>query len=214
MTIKEVEKVVIVQGNLKSLFEFYDKFDEVGQRTLEEATMIYLNKFNKTLIEIMSKIPKIIYDVLECRRDSAKIEEERLREYVLVQLWPVIAEKEVDRILKEAKSEFRSKTRIYKLMIVKSKEVMKDTEKILRSVLLKNQYEVVLEKSHGDTAKSSISEAQDSQSQGVQSKLDIPSVLKVQAADSKVEQVEVNASSAPKAPGDHQVEIDVPSYPV
>lgn len=90
MTVKEVEKVVIVQGNLKPLFEFYDKFDEDSQRTLEEATIIYLNKFNKTLIEIVSKVPKNLYDVLECRRDSAKTKEEILREYVLVNIWPII----------------------------------------------------------------------------------------------------------------------------
>lgn len=159
MTVKEVERVVIVQGNLIPLSEFYDKFDEASERTLEEATIIYLNKFSKALIEIITEVPKSLYDFLEFRRDSAKVEEERLREYVLVQVCHVIAVKEIDRIIKEAKTEFRNKTKVNKIMIDKLDEVMKDTETILTKFLLKNQYEVVPKKSHDDTIKSSILQA-------------------------------------------------------
>lgn len=74
------------------------------------------------------------------RRRYANKEEERLREYVLVELFPIIANEEIARILKEAKNEFSRKTGINKIMIRKTEEVIKDTKRILRKVFLQNQY--------------------------------------------------------------------------
>lgn len=67
---------MIKDGNLKPLCEWYDTFDSVGQRVLEEATIKYLNNFNMTLVEIMAELPKELYEILEMRRVSARIEEE------------------------------------------------------------------------------------------------------------------------------------------
>lgn len=46
-------------------------------------------------------------------------------------------------ILKESKPHFRRKTRVNKLMIGLTDEVVKDTEKIIKTILQKNQYDVV-----------------------------------------------------------------------
>lgn len=64
LIVKEVEKAMFKDKNIKPLLEWYGIFDQIGQRTLEEATIKYLNIFNKTLIEIMFDIPKILYEVL------------------------------------------------------------------------------------------------------------------------------------------------------
>lgn len=61
-----------MQGNLKPLYEFYDKFDDIGKIILEEAIVKYLNTFNKALVEIMSEISKGLYNILEMRRVNAK----------------------------------------------------------------------------------------------------------------------------------------------
>lgn len=68
----------------------------------EQATIKFLNKFNRALIEIVSKFPKSLYDVLEMRRDSAKEKDDRLREFVLVNICLVIVVEKIDKILKEA----------------------------------------------------------------------------------------------------------------
>lgn len=50
---------------------------------------------------------------------------------------------EMKNILNEAKRDFKSKTRVNNLMIGQTKEVAKDTEKILKEILLKNRYNVI-----------------------------------------------------------------------
>lgn len=110
--------------------------DDKGKTSLEEATIIYLNKYNMSLIEIVLEVPKSLYDLLEIRKDTTRLEKERIREYVLVQICHVIAKVEIDRILKENKKKFRSKSRVNRLMIEKIEEVHKETEQILREILL------------------------------------------------------------------------------
>lgn len=48
----------------------------------------------------------------------------------------MLSKEEINRILKKAKNEFRRKTKVNKIMIDKTDEVIKDTETILRKVLL------------------------------------------------------------------------------
>lgn len=117
-------------------------------------------------------------------------EDERLREYVLVNICSMISTKEINKIIKEAKNEFRRKTRVNKIVIGNTDKVIKDTDTILRKVLLQNQYEVMLEKTQDDAPKSS-SKTQNMPSQGEQVKVDIPSIPEVQAIG---EQVEVDAT--------------------
>lgn len=123
--------------------EWYDNFDDNGKRPLEKAIVKYLNVYNKVLIEIMSEIQKSLYDIFEMRRQTANKEYERLREYVIVNLCRVIAVTKMNKILQEAKPYFRSKTRVNKIMIGLTDEVVKDTKKILKLILERNQYVVV-----------------------------------------------------------------------
>lgn len=88
MSVDEVVNAIVKDGNLKPLYELYETFDESGQRILEEATIKHMNIFNKVLVEIMFGLPKNLYDILELRRLSARIEEENLRKRVLVDLCP------------------------------------------------------------------------------------------------------------------------------
>lgn len=70
------------------------------------------------------------------------LEDERIKEYVLVNLCFVISKDEVDRLLKMAKSRFRSKTRVNKIMLKKVDEVAKETLIILKQVLEEHKYEI------------------------------------------------------------------------
>lgn len=72
-------------------------------------------------------------------------------------------------------------------MIGTNEEVIEETKRILRSLFLKNQYEVILEKTQDDTPKSG-PKTQSIPSQGDKKKVDSPSILEVQLVD----QVEVN----------------------
>ncbi|XP_059072870.1 uncharacterized protein LOC131873701 [Cryptomeria japonica] len=154
ITLKQVKETITEQGNLKFLSQFYDRLDEKGKRSLEEATIVYLNKYSRALIEIASEVPKKIYDILDLRKETARIEKERIREYELVQLCRVIAKTKVDKILKENKERFRSKTKVNKIMIGKNEDVHKETQEILREILKKYEYDVVPEKSQEIVQKS------------------------------------------------------------
>lgn len=90
MTVRKVKETIIKEGKLKPISKYYELLDDAGKRTLEEATIEYVNKYNKALSEIMLEIPRSLYDILDRRKETARIEEERIREYVLVQLCLVI----------------------------------------------------------------------------------------------------------------------------
>lgn len=109
MSLDEILDEVVKHGNLKPMFEWYDNFDDNGKMSLEEATIKYLNVQSRALVEIMSDIPKSLSDSLEMRRKIANEEDERLRDYVIVNLCPVIVVAEMNKILQEAKPLFRSK---------------------------------------------------------------------------------------------------------
>lgn len=65
-----------------------------------------MNIHNKALIELMTLVPKSLYKVLDMRRETTKGEEEKLREYLLVNLCLAISKIEIDIILKLAKDKF------------------------------------------------------------------------------------------------------------
>lgn len=131
---------------MKPLSKWYDNFDENGKRKQEEVTVEYMNVYSKALVELFIVIPKSVYEILDTRRLMACKEEDRLKEYVLVELCLVIAKAKMDRVLKVSNPEFSSKARVNKIMIGKIYEVAKDTKIILRTILLENKYEVVPEK--------------------------------------------------------------------
>lgn len=83
-----------------------------------------------------------MYDILDARRQIASKEDERLKEYVLVNLCSIITTEEIDRLLKLTKNEFKRKYRVNKIMLGKIDEVVKETKNILTKILLDNQYEV------------------------------------------------------------------------
>lgn len=99
MSIEKIERGIIKDGNLKPLCEVYGTFNSVGQRVLEEAIINYLNNFNMTLVEIMPQFHKGLHEILEMRIVSAKTEEEKLREPILVDLCSVMSIEEMKPIL-------------------------------------------------------------------------------------------------------------------
>lgn len=52
---------------LVGLNKLYDKFNEDEQRELEDAVVLVMNKYRKTLIELQGKIPTSLYNKLDAR---------------------------------------------------------------------------------------------------------------------------------------------------
>jgi len=115
-----------IHGNLKPIVKYYCTFDDANKRILEDATVKYLNTFNRALVKILSEIPTSLSSILEMRKEAAKAKDLELREHVLSSLCPVISNKEADKFFKEVKNNFRSKTRMNKLMIGDIDEVVKE----------------------------------------------------------------------------------------
>lgn len=91
-------------------------------------------------------ILKGLYEILDARRQKTSLEDDGMKEYVLVNLCLVISKSEIDKLLKISKSRFRSKTRVNKIMFRKKYEVTKEIEEILKQILMENQYEINLVK--------------------------------------------------------------------
>lgn len=108
-----------------------------------------MDVYSKALIELSSMIPKSLYDILDARRHTTSLEDERIKEYVLVNLSSIISKGEVIRLLKIATKRFRSKKRVNRIMLGKIDEVTKETEEILRQFLIDHIYDVNL--AHDDT---------------------------------------------------------------
>lgn len=51
MSLDEIVNEVVKNGNLKTIAEWYDNFDENGKRTLEEAIVKYLNVYSRALYQ-------------------------------------------------------------------------------------------------------------------------------------------------------------------
>lgn len=62
-----------------------------------------MDVYSKELLELSSMISKSLYEILDARRHTKILEDERIKEYVLVNLSSVISKEEVVRILKHAK---------------------------------------------------------------------------------------------------------------
>lgn len=115
ITLKKVKTSITKQGNLTLLSQFYDCLNEKGKRSIEEATTVYLNKYSKVLIEIVSEVPTSLYDILDMRKEATRVEEEIIREYELVQLCLVIAMIELIGFLRKIKKGLEEK-----IMLIKS----------------------------------------------------------------------------------------------
>jgi len=57
LSIDDIIKAVTVDGNLQPVTEFYDEYSDTNKNILEDATVRYLNIYNKAFIEIISLIP-------------------------------------------------------------------------------------------------------------------------------------------------------------
>lgn len=72
---------------------------------------------------------------MDARRHTGSLDDERIKEYVLVNLCSMISKSGVDKLLKIMKRRFRSKTKVNKIMLKKFDEVAKEIETILKKVL-------------------------------------------------------------------------------
>lgn len=142
MSVDEVERSVVKDGNLNPIFDWYDTFDESGKKILEEATIKHMNVFNKVLVEIMFGFPPSLYNSLESRRLSALSEEKNLRKRFLTNLYLEMSIEEMDLFLEKDKKEFRRKTRVNKLMIGETDAVFNETKEILEEFLSRDKINI------------------------------------------------------------------------
>lgn len=82
MTLKEIIDELLKDGNLKNVPVYYENCDDSDQMAIEEAIIQYMNDYSKTLIELSSMILKELYDILDVKRHTTSLENERIKEYV------------------------------------------------------------------------------------------------------------------------------------
>lgn len=79
MSLSQIVDEVIKEGNLKHISEYYENCDENDEREIEEVIEEYMNIYKKTLIELSSMIMKGLYEILDARRHTASLEDERIK---------------------------------------------------------------------------------------------------------------------------------------
>lgn len=84
MSIDQLIDKIIVDGNLKNLGAYYERLDEVDHRKVEEAAVLYLHNFSKTLIELEKSTPKDIYNIIDSRRPTASRTDKEMKESELI----------------------------------------------------------------------------------------------------------------------------------
>ncbi|XP_057839638.2 uncharacterized protein LOC131049594 [Cryptomeria japonica] len=152
LTLKELIDEILKDGNLKNVSTYYEIFDDKDQRVVEEAIGEYMDAYSKALIELASMFPKSLYDILDVRRHTTSEEDEKINEYVLMNLSFFISQDEVIRLLNLAKDIFQSKKRVNKLILGKIDEVTKESETILRHFLIDQKVDVNPEEPSHDTS--------------------------------------------------------------
>lgn len=63
---------IINDGNLDKISTFYDDFHDKDKKQLEEAIVLYLDSFSRTLIELEKILPRELYDKLEVKKLHAQ----------------------------------------------------------------------------------------------------------------------------------------------
>lgn len=120
-----------MDGNLKNLETNFEQFDDGDQMKVEEALVLYLHNFSKTLIELEKSISKDFYSLIDARRMNASKIDIKMKDRELVNRCKYITHSEVNKLIEEAnKKEFKSKNKINRLMIGNLEEVRKEIEEI------------------------------------------------------------------------------------
>lgn len=91
-----------MDDNLKNIGAYYDNLDEVDKRKVEEAVVLYLHNFSKTLIELEKSIPKDLYNLIDARRLIANRTGKEMKERELINVCICITHDEVKRLIEEA----------------------------------------------------------------------------------------------------------------
>lgn len=86
--LQKIVDAIVNEGNLTNLFVYYEHSSENVRRDIEEVVVHYMISFSKALIDLLSMIPKELYDILDARRHTTSLEDERLKELTLVKLCP------------------------------------------------------------------------------------------------------------------------------
>ncbi|XP_059071295.1 uncharacterized protein LOC131865106 [Cryptomeria japonica] len=86
LSLKELTNEILKDGNLNNVSTYYENFDDKDQREVKEVIVKYMDVYSKALLELSSMIPKSLYDILDARRHIASLEDDKIKEYVLVNL--------------------------------------------------------------------------------------------------------------------------------
>lgn len=106
LTLKDLIDEICKDGNLNNVSTYNENFDDKDQREVREAIAEYIDIYIKALLELASMISKGLYDILDVRRHTSILEDDRIKECLLVNLSFVISRNEVTRLLKLAKDRF------------------------------------------------------------------------------------------------------------
>lgn len=77
---RDIIDQIINDDNLDNISTFFDDFDDKDKKQLEEAIVLYLDSFSRTLIELEKTLPKELYDKLEVRKLHAQTLDRQIKE--------------------------------------------------------------------------------------------------------------------------------------
>ncbi|XP_059068979.1 uncharacterized protein LOC131859358 [Cryptomeria japonica] len=178
-------------------------------RAIKEVVVQYMNVYSKAFIQLSSMIPKGLYDILDARRHIDHLEDERIKEYILVNLSYIVSKVEVDRFLKLAKDRFRSKKRVNKIMREKIDEVVKETGPTKKAILAghTNEQSIVVDDTDTTKVDNSGEAEQNPLVIGVDSKKAVEEIGKVDEGKEEVDdknEEETSVENAQKEKGEEK----------
>lgn len=163
LTTDQLIDEITVDGNLKHIGVYYENLVEVDQRKVEEAVVLHLHNFSKSLIELERSIPKDLYNIIDARRLTVSKIDEKMKERELINVCTYVSQDEAKRLIEEAnKKEFRRRNRVNRLMIGRVEEVRKETEDIWRRIMKNNPlYSDAVQTSHPEVKEGVFSDKND-----------------------------------------------------
>ncbi|XP_057859038.1 uncharacterized protein LOC131067888 [Cryptomeria japonica] len=122
-------------GILTSVKKLFDKFSKDEQREIEDAIVYMMNKYSKALIELKGKISNSLYNIIDARWQATMKQDREYIEYFLKNLQHEATQEEIDEIFAKAKSSFRSKKGLTRMLIGETQSVHEEIEQIFKKVL-------------------------------------------------------------------------------
>ncbi|XP_057826103.2 uncharacterized protein LOC131037880 [Cryptomeria japonica] len=122
-------------GIYKRFNSLFNHLTEKEQIEIEDAVVYIMDKFNKALIELHGKIPNSLYNKIDARWKDVMKKDREFVEYTLKNLQLEVTKEQLEDVLMNSKSSFRSKKRLIRMLIGETQSVQKETKILIKKYL-------------------------------------------------------------------------------